>query len=239
MGVSGAIRHTTVLKTVRQCKSHWIYTMNLILGESLLAIKLNLIMMSLWPCPHPFYKWREKRSSESLQKLQQFPLWIWSHTLMHLRSSQLPERLQESYTTSKLKLGLLSVGEQCCYNKLFTSSSWCLLFSRTYNHSHRLVLVAECMYYVQWTLDYQNLNYPADRIIWIAFLNSHHACVWFQTQRLVLQVNPKKVSSAIESFMIQLWREWPCEGSRTGRTVNLVESGLWLFATSWRTRLAN
>ena len=47
MGVSGAIRHTTVLKTVRQCKSHWIHTMNLILGESLLAIKLNLIMMSL------------------------------------------------------------------------------------------------------------------------------------------------------------------------------------------------
>ena len=37
---------TTFLKTVRQCKSYWIHTINLILGESLLTIKLYLIMTS-------------------------------------------------------------------------------------------------------------------------------------------------------------------------------------------------
>ena len=37
---------TTFLKTVRQCKSYWIHTTNLILGESLLTIKLYLIMTS-------------------------------------------------------------------------------------------------------------------------------------------------------------------------------------------------
>ena len=33
-------------ETVRQCKSHWIHAINLILGESLLAIKLYLITIS-------------------------------------------------------------------------------------------------------------------------------------------------------------------------------------------------
>ena len=33
---------TTFLKTVRQCKSHWTHTMNMIFGEGLLAIKLYL-----------------------------------------------------------------------------------------------------------------------------------------------------------------------------------------------------
>ena len=42
---------TTSLKTVRQCISHWIHTMIMILGESLLAIKLYLIMTSFLTTP--------------------------------------------------------------------------------------------------------------------------------------------------------------------------------------------
>ena len=40
--------------TVRQCISHWIDTMILILGKSLLAIKLYLIMTSLLTTPTSF-----------------------------------------------------------------------------------------------------------------------------------------------------------------------------------------
>jgi len=43
---------TTVLKTVRQCISHWIHTMILILAERLLAIKLYLIMTSFLILDH-------------------------------------------------------------------------------------------------------------------------------------------------------------------------------------------
>ena len=59
---------TIVLKTVRQCKPHWIHTMILILGENLLAIKLHLIVMSFLTMPTSSSYVNTKVPSERLQK---------------------------------------------------------------------------------------------------------------------------------------------------------------------------
>ena len=50
----GALRIDYFPKTVRQCISHWVHTIILILGESLLAIKPHLIMMSFLTMPTSF-----------------------------------------------------------------------------------------------------------------------------------------------------------------------------------------
>ena len=82
----------------------WIHTMILILGESLLAIKLS---SHYWPCPYPFPKWREKRASERLQNPEQFPLVLGPLLLLQPRATTAVTRShcgsRNSYLQGKYK----------------------------------------------------------------------------------------------------------------------------------------
>lgn len=62
---------TTSLKTVRQCKLHWIHTV--LLGGGLLAIQLSNYYVNVDHACILFLS-EEKISTESLQNSEQFPL---------------------------------------------------------------------------------------------------------------------------------------------------------------------
>ena len=64
---------TTSIKTARQCKLHWFYTVILILGEGLLAIQLSNYYVNVDHACILFLS-EEKISTESLQNSEQFPL---------------------------------------------------------------------------------------------------------------------------------------------------------------------